>query len=94
MVSPTTKERFVWRHTRASTSGEFAEVDLFIGESAAAALHLHPKQREDFRVEGGTLQLRVGREHRVLGVGDTFAVEGGTAHGWRNEGPGEVHVVL
>jgi quercetin dioxygenase-like cupin family protein len=94
MVNPATKERFVWRHTGASTNGEFAEVDLFLDEGAAVDPHIHPKQREDFRVEAGTLQLRAGKEEHTLRVGDVHSVEARTVHAWRNAGPGEVHVVL
>lgn len=94
MVNPVTQERFVWRHTAASTGGQFAEVDLFVPEGATARAHIHPEQREDFRVEAGTLQLRVGRESQAIGVGDERSVPARTVHAWHNAGPGEVHVVL
>lgn len=94
MVNPATKERFVWRHTAASTGGEFAEVDLFLDEGAAVDPHIHPLQREDFRLEAGKLELRVGKEEHILTVGDERSVEARAVHAWRNAGPGTVHVVL
>lgn len=94
MVNPATKERFVWRQTAASTGGEFAEVDLFLDKGATVDPHIHPQQREDFRIEAGTLQLRVGKEEHTLTVGDEHSVEARTVHAWRNAGPGSAHVVV
>jgi len=96
MVNPVTRERFVWRHTAASTGGEFAEFDLFLGEGATlAAAHTHPAQREDFRVERGAIVLRVdgGEEHR-LGAGAERSIAPGTAHMWGQTGTEEAHVVI
>jgi quercetin dioxygenase-like cupin family protein len=94
MVNPITKERFVWRQTAVSTGGEFAEADLFLEEGATVDPHIHPRQREDFRVEAGTLRLRVGREEHTLGLGDERSVAARTVHAWQNPGPGPAHVVL
>jgi quercetin dioxygenase-like cupin family protein len=94
MVNPATRERFVWRHTAASTGGEFAEVDLFLDEGATVDPHIHPQQREDFRIEAGKLQLCVGKEEHTLAVGDEHSVEARAVHAWRNVGPGTAHVVI
>ncbi len=95
MVNPVTGERFVWRHTAASTGGEFVECDFFLDQGAVvAAPHVHPRQREDFRVEVGTIQLRVGRSKYTLTAGDERSVEANTVHTWRNAGTGTAHVVV
>jgi quercetin dioxygenase-like cupin family protein len=96
MVNPVTRERFVWRHTAASTGGEFAEFDLFLGQGATlAAAHAHPHQREDFRVERGAIVLRVGGgEEERLEAGAERSIEPGTAHTWGQAGPEEAHVVI
>lgn len=95
MINPVSGERFVWRHTANSTAGEFIEFDLFLDEGATvAAPHIHPRQREDFRVEGGALSLRVGDEERILGVGDEDSVPPGTPHAWGQTGSGQAHVVV
>lgn len=90
-----TRERFVWRHTSASTGGAFAEFDLYLGEGATVAgRHIHPHQREDFRVGSGTIRLRRGKSEEMLGPGDGCSVEAGVPHGWANVGSGEAHVVV
>jgi hypothetical protein len=61
MVNQVTGERFVWRHTAESTGGEFAEFDLHLSVGAiVAAPHVHPRQRENFRVESGDVMLAIG----------------------------------
>lgn len=95
MVNPVTRERFVWRHTAASTGGEFVEFDLVLGQGAVvAAAHVHPRQREDFRVERGAIQLRVGGKEERLEAGAERTVPAGAAHAWGQAGPSEAHVVV
>src|SRR5262245_16107089 len=95
MVNATTRERLVWRHTAASTGGEFAEFDLHLGVGATVAVrHTHPNQREDFRVESGAIRLRRGRREETLAVGDERSVDAGVPHSWANVGSGEAHVVV
>jgi len=95
LVNPVSKERFVWRHTAASTGGEFAEFDLFLGERAlVAARHVHPCQREDFRIERGAVTLRIGDSEERLEAGAKRTVPPGTPHAWRQTGRSEAHVVV
>lgn len=95
MVNRVTRERFVWRHTAASTGGEFAEFDLHLGAGAmVAGRHIHPHQREEFRVEIGTIRLRWGRSEETLAPGDERSVDAGVPHSWANVGSGDAHVVV
>ena len=96
MVNPVTKERFVWRHTAASTGGAYAEAELILAPGATvAAPHTHPEQREDFRVEQGVIVLKVGDEdEQRLEVGAARSIPPGTAHVWSQAGPDETHVVV
>jgi quercetin dioxygenase-like cupin family protein len=95
MNNPIIKERLVWRHTAASTEGAFAEWDLFLGRGAAVgARHIHPSQREDFRVERGEIELRVRRSTERLIAGAERSLPAGTPHGWSQVGPDEAHVVV
>ena len=72
MVNPVTRERLVWRHTAESTRGAFCEFDLHLGRDAVVALpHAHPHQQEEFRVESGTLALRIGRHSETVRPGET-----------------------
>lgn len=95
MVNAVTRERFVWRHTAASTGGEFAEFDLHLGEGATVAgRHTHPHQLEEFRVESGEILLRRGKNEETLGAGDERSVDVGVPHSWANVGSGDAHVVV
>jgi mannose-6-phosphate isomerase-like protein (cupin superfamily) len=95
MINPVTKERLVWRQTAASTEGAFAEFDLFLGRGAAVgAVHVHPSQREDFRVVRGEIELRVERSAERLTAGAERSLPAGTPHGWSQVGPDEAHVVV
>jgi quercetin dioxygenase-like cupin family protein len=93
MINPVTKERFVWRHTAASTGGAFVEFDLFLdGGAAVAAAHTHPYQEERFTVESGQVAMRIGRDRRVAGAGEEIVVSRGTAHTWSNGLSAPTHV--
>jgi quercetin dioxygenase-like cupin family protein len=95
MINPVTKERFVWRHTAASTEGAFAEFDLYLGQGAVvAAAHVHPLQQEDFRVERGEIALRYAGVEERLTAGAKRTLPAGTPHSWWQVGPGEAHVVV
>lgn len=95
MVNPVSGERFVWRHTAASTGGEFAEFDLFLAKGAVvAAPHVHPHQREDFRVESGAVDLQAGSRRERIEAGGERSVPPGTPHAWGQAGQAEAHVVV
>ncbi|MDQ2960339.1 MAG: cupin domain-containing protein [Candidatus Dormibacteraeota bacterium] len=95
MVNPVSGERFVWRHTSASTSGEFAEFDLHLSKGAVvAAPHVHPHQREDFRVESGAVDLRVGDRRERVEAGGERSVSPGIPHSWGQAGEEESHVIV
>jgi hypothetical protein len=45
---------------------------------------VHPRQPERFEVRLGRIQLRVGKEERVVGPGEVVEVPTGTPHVWTN----------
>ena len=95
MVNPVSRERFIWRHTAESTNGEFAEFELVLDEGALVAMpHVHPQQREDFRVATGRLDTKIGGVERVLEAGATASVAPGVPHRWGNAAAGESRVVI
>jgi uncharacterized cupin superfamily protein len=59
-----------------------------------AAPHVHPHQREDFRVESGAVDLQVGDRRERVEAGGERSVPPGTAHAWGHAGPDEAHVVV
>ncbi len=94
-ANPVTGERFVWRHTASSTAGEFLEFDLYLRAGVVVALpHVHPLQREDFRVERGAVELRIGKRREYVEAGGERSVATGTPHAWSQTGDDEAHLVV
>jgi mannose-6-phosphate isomerase-like protein (cupin superfamily) len=56
------------------------EIRLAAGSAGSGPLHYHLRQTERFEVLDGWLHLRVGRERRVLGPGETAFVPARTNH--------------
>ena len=48
--------------------------------------HIHPRQRETFTLEEGDFELLLGDDWRTLQPGESFTVEPGTKHTYRNKG--------
>ena len=95
MVNPVSRERFVWRHTAASTGGAYCEFDLHLGAGAVvAAPHLHPGQEERFEIKSGLIRLRFEDREELLGAGDVRTIEPGTTHSWGNAASGETLVTV
>lgn len=93
--NPVTRERFEWRATTASTAGEYCEFDLHLAAGAKlAAAHRHPKQVESFSLLSGTLEMRLGGQHRTVAAGEEVVVPGGTAHSWGNVSDESAHVLV
>lgn len=90
---PITGERIVWRKVARDTGGRALEADLFAAPGASpAAEHVHPHQEERFRVEHGTLRLRVDGIETVLKPGDVGVVPAGHPHVWWNVGDTQAQV--
>lgn len=52
--------------------------------SGGPPAHRHRRQSETFTVLEGTLRVRVGRERRDLGVGESLVIPPGTTHAFAN----------
>jgi quercetin dioxygenase-like cupin family protein len=92
--NPVTGERLLFRRTAAETGGEVTEVECWVRpDGAVAAAHVHPRQTEVFRVLGGTVAFRLGRDTITARPGDVVTVEPGTPHRFWNAGIGEAHFV-
>lgn len=93
--NPVTRERFVWRATSASTSGEYCEFDLHLGAGAKlAAAHRHPGQMQTFSLVSGSLEMQLGGQRRTVTAGEEVAVPADTAHAWGNTSDEPAHVVV
>lgn len=90
--NPVSGERIVIRRSGAETGGELLTFDLFLPPgSRVPAGHVHPAQEERFTVVEGRMQFRLGLRTVVALPGDTVTVPRGTAHWFRNAGPGVAH---
>jgi hypothetical protein len=56
-------------------------------------MHVHLKQRESFRTVAGTLGVSVGREERLLSVGETAVVRPRVPHRFWNAGQVEARFI-
>jgi mannose-6-phosphate isomerase-like protein (cupin superfamily) len=56
------------------------EIRLAAGSAGSGPLHYHLRQTERFEVLDGRLHLRIGKERRILGPGDTAFVPVRTNH--------------
>ncbi|MFI5153206.1 MAG: cupin domain-containing protein, partial [Chitinophagales bacterium] len=70
------------------------EIDL--GNSDGPPLHYHNAFSETFKVQEGILYVQVGKEKKVLNVGESVLVPAGTPHRFYNETSDEAkfHITL
>jgi quercetin dioxygenase-like cupin family protein len=63
--------------------GPLLRAELMLGPvHHAPPAHVHPRATERFAVLEGAVRIRVGRERRVLGAGESFVVPAATVHGY------------
>jgi quercetin dioxygenase-like cupin family protein len=81
LTNPVTGQRLTFRRTTAETGGELVEVEseLPAGGPKPPA-HYHPRQEEHFEVLSGRVDVRLGKERRTLGTGETLDVPPGAVH--------------
>lgn len=85
--NPVTGERITFVRTREDTGGSLLEIELELGPASfLPTAHVHTRQQERFTVMSGELQVRLGREERVLTAGASATVPPGTAHAWAPRG--------
>ena len=74
----------------ADTNGEYLEMEWFLPPSTEMPpKHVHPKQREDYEVMEGGLEVFVGNRWQSLRAGETASAPAGTVHTFR---AGDQHV--
>jgi quercetin dioxygenase-like cupin family protein len=91
--NPHSGERIVICASSADTDGQLLAFDLFLEPGAhVPARHSHPRQEECFTVVSGRVRFRLGRQSIDGSPGTRVSVPAGTAHWFRNPGPGVAHV--
>ena len=90
--NPVSGERIVIRRTGAETGGELLAFDLYLPPGGRVpAGHVHPAQEERFTVVEGRMRFRIGRRTLLAAPGVSVTVPRGSAHWFRNAGPGVAH---
>ena len=92
--NPVSGERVQYWQTSADTGGALLEwVHSLDAGRRVPADHVHWAQEERFQVVSGTATVRVGGETRTLRSGDVIVIPAGMAHGLRNDGVDQLHVL-
>ncbi len=85
---PRTGETFAFLRRPRGTQDEVFEIEFFVREFAlvAARPHIHATAEERVEVIAGSARMRVGREERSVGPGQTVVIPAGIVHSLRGEG--------
>ena len=68
----------------ADTSGEYLEMEWFLPPSTETPpKHIHPKQREDYEVTEGCVEVFIQDRWQTLHAGETASVPAGKVHTFR-----------
>lgn len=93
--NPVTGERFQFLDRPTDPTTDPLEVAIWAtADMEPLAEHVHPRQRETFVVNSGTIELSERGEVTEVTAGAEVAVEAGTPHTWSNAGDEELHLTV
>ena len=84
-ANPAINDSATFIKTSAETGGAYTLIEIDLGKSNGPPLHYHNAFSEKFEVKKGVLYLQVGKDKKVLKIGDSFTVPAGTPHRFYNE---------
>ena len=84
-VNPAINDTATFIKTSEETNGAYTLVEIDLGKSDGPPLHYHNAFSESFQVQEGILYLQVGKDKKVLNVGESVNVPAGTSHRFYNE---------
>ncbi len=95
-INPAINDSATFIKTSAETNGEYTLIEIDLGKSDGPPLHYHNAFSEKFQVREGTLYVQVGKDKKVLNVGESVTVPAGTHHRFYNETNNKVkfHITL
>lgn len=92
--NPVSGERVTFYQTAAETGGGLLKWEHALRPGSRVPYdHVHAVQEERFEVVAGTATVRLGKDTRMLGVGESLVIPAGTAHGLENRGDDELRVL-
>ena len=95
-ANPAINDAATFLKTSAETNGEYTLMEIDLGKSDGPPLHYHNAFSEKFQVLDGILYLQVGKDKKILNVGESVTVPAGTPHRFYNEtnDPVKFHITL
>lgn len=95
VVNPVTKSRFVYRETFIETAGRTFEWDNYVEPHGGPIdlPHVHPHNREVFRVVDGEIRFVIDGEEHIAEVGTEIVAEPGSAHAFENQSNRQAYMV-
>jgi len=95
-ANPAINDSATFIKTSEETNGEFTLIEIDLGKSDGPPLHYHNAFSEKFHVQEGTLYMQVGKDKKILRVGESVTVPAGTHHRFYNETNDKVkfHITL
>lgn len=95
-VNPAINDSATFIKTSAETNGEYTLIEIDLGKSEGPPLHYHNAFSEKFQVQEGVLYVQVGKEKKILNIGESVTVPAGTRHRFYNERNDKVkfHITL
>ena len=84
-ANPAINDSATFIKTSAETNGTYTLMEIDLGKSNGPPLHYHNAFSEKFEVKEGVLYMQVGKDKKVLNIGDSVTVPAGTNHRFYNE---------
>ncbi len=89
-ANPAINDAATFLKTAAETNGAYTLIEIDLGRSEGPPLHYHKTFSEKFEVKKGVLYIQVGKDKKVLNIGESITVPAGTPHRFYNETDNEV----
>jgi quercetin dioxygenase-like cupin family protein len=95
-INPAINDAATFIKTSDETGGAYTLMEIDLEKSDGPPLHYHNAFTEKFEVKEGILYLQVGKDKKILHVGESITVPRGTPHRFYNETNDKVtfHITL
>jgi quercetin dioxygenase-like cupin family protein len=95
-ANPAINDAATFIKTSSETNGEYTLIEIELGKSDGPPLHYHNAFSEKFEVKEGILYVQVGKEKKVLTIGESVIVPAKKPHRFYNETNDKVkfHITL
>ena len=95
-ANPAINDAATFLKTSAETNGEYTLIEIDLGKSDGPPLHYHNAFSEKFQVKEGILYIQIGKDKKILKIGESVTVPAGTPHRFYNEtnDPVKFHITL